>query len=133
MNVLIMILRSHAFRFVPGSNFPHAASAFANVSWTRSSASRALRVIRNAAGYNLVVKDRSTSSVHSPSAFTVIPGSILWRAGLLERCGDVPQGQVRLDVAAGRLPSGEFDVPVGQRLAGDLAEQVADDVEPGPF
>jgi hypothetical protein len=40
-------------------------------------------------------------------------------------------GQVWLDVAAGVLPFGQFDVPVGEWLVRDLAEQVADDVEPG--
>src|SRR5438067_12603119 len=41
MNVLTMMRRSHALRFVPGWNRPEAATAFANVSCTRSSASGA--------------------------------------------------------------------------------------------
>jgi hypothetical protein len=40
-------------------------------------------------------------------------------------------GQVWLDVAAAVLPFGQLDVPVGEWLVRDLAEQVADDVEPG--
>jgi hypothetical protein len=52
-------------------------------------------------------------------------------ASQLERRGNVPQRQLRRYVAIGLLPSGQLDVPVGQRLAGDLAEQVAADVEPG--
>src|SRR6266567_740641 len=49
----------------------------------------------------------------------------------LERCRDVPPREVWLPVAAARLAFGQRDVPVGKRLVRDLAEQVADDVEPG--
>jgi len=48
----------------------------------------------------------------------------------LEQRGDVPQRQVWFGVAAGRLPSGQCDVPGGERLVRDLAQQVVDDVEP---
>jgi hypothetical protein len=40
---------SQAFRFVPARNVPNAEYALRNVSWTRSSASAGLRVIRRAA------------------------------------------------------------------------------------
>jgi len=50
--------------------------------------------------------------------------------GCLARCRDVPQRQVRLGVAGGPLPPGQRDVPGGERLVRDLAQQVADDVEP---
>ena len=49
MNVLVRMRYSHALRFVPGLNWWKAAYALANVSWTRSSASAGLRVIRSAA------------------------------------------------------------------------------------
>ena len=39
----------HALRLVPGLYWWNAAYAFANVSWTRSSASLGLRVVRSAA------------------------------------------------------------------------------------
>src|SRR5215472_8192596 len=66
----------------------------------------------------------TTTTAPSPPAI-----SRSWPAGLLERRRDVPQRQLRLLVAAGLLPLGQRDVAVGQRLVGDLAEQVADDVE----
>src|SRR4029450_6666123 len=47
-----------------------------------------------------------------------------------ERCGDVPQREVWLHIAAGWLALGQFDVVVGEWLVGDLAQQVADEVEP---
>jgi hypothetical protein len=50
MNVVARILCSHARRFVPGMNWWNAVYAFAIVSWTRSSASLAFRVICRAAG-----------------------------------------------------------------------------------
>jgi hypothetical protein len=53
--------------------------------------------------------------------------------GALERCRNVPQRQVGLHVASGVLPFGQRDVRGGERLVGDLAEQVADDVEPAAF
>src|SRR5580765_2465753 len=126
MNVLTMMRRSHALRFVPGWNRPEAASAFANVSCTRSSASGAFPVIRSAAGYRLLPKTRSASSAPTPSAVTAIPapdrdiqirsppvnaggaGPLAYR---LERCWNVPEWQVWLLVAAGRPPSGQLDVP----------------------
>src|SRR3954447_12470350 len=43
---------SHALRLVPSANWWKAEEAFTNVSWTRSSASAGLRVIRSAAGYS---------------------------------------------------------------------------------
>jgi len=49
MKVLVRIRNSHAFRLVPGWNWWNDAYALAKVSWTRSSASAALRVIRIAA------------------------------------------------------------------------------------
>src|SRR5829696_838183 len=48
----------------------------------------------------------------------------------LERCGDVPQREIWLHIAAGPLPLGQLDVVVGEWLVGDLAQQVADEVEP---
>src|SRR5262249_11655739 len=59
-----------------------------------------------------------------------IAGARLWRCRPLERRGDVAHWQVWLGVAAGGLPSGQCDVAGAERLVGDLAEQVADDVEP---
>src|SRR3984957_17379028 len=52
MKVLLRILTSHAFRFVPSWNDPNARYAFRYVSWTRSSASAGFRVIRRAAVYS---------------------------------------------------------------------------------
>ena len=49
MNVLVRIRYSQALRLVPGRNWWNDANALANVSWTRSSASAGLRVIRIAA------------------------------------------------------------------------------------
>src|SRR5580700_8838723 len=52
MNVVVRIRFSQARRFVPGVNWPNAAYALADVSWTRSSASVGFLVIRSAAGYS---------------------------------------------------------------------------------
>ena len=49
MNVLVRMRYSHALRLVPSVNWWKAANALTNVSWTRSSASAGLRVIRIAA------------------------------------------------------------------------------------
>ena len=49
MNVLVRIRNSHARRFVPSSNVAKLRYARRYVSWTRSSASAELRVIRMAA------------------------------------------------------------------------------------
>ena len=49
MYVLVRIRYSQALRLVPSSNWWNAANALRNVSWTRSSASAGLRVIRRAA------------------------------------------------------------------------------------
>ena len=49
--------------------------------------------------------------------------------GKTDRAG----GQIVVGVdgtATGLLPFGQRDMPGGERLVGDLAEQVADDVEP---
>ena len=51
MKVFVRIRYSHAFRLVPGVNWWNELYAFAKVSWTRSSASDGLRVIRIAAAY----------------------------------------------------------------------------------
>ena len=55
------------------------------------------------------------------------------RPGRSERCRDGPRGEVRSTVVASLLPLGQRDVVLGQRLVGDLAEQVTDDVEPAPL
>jgi hypothetical protein len=47
-----------------------------------------------------------------------------------ERRGDVPQREIWLHVAAGPLPLGQRDVLLDEWLVRDLAQQVADDVEP---
>src|ERR1039457_2407172 len=52
MNVLARMRCSQALRLVPGRNWWNAAYALAEVSWTRSSASVGLRVMRSAAGYS---------------------------------------------------------------------------------
>src|SRR6266568_5102563 len=52
MNVFASMRCNQAFRFVPGLNWWNAAYALTDVSWTRSSASVGLRVIRRAAMYN---------------------------------------------------------------------------------
>src|SRR6266571_4316094 len=52
MNVFASMRCNQAFRFVPGLNWWNAAYALTDVSWTRSSASVGLRVMRRAAGYN---------------------------------------------------------------------------------
>jgi hypothetical protein len=52
MKVFVRIRNSQAFRLVPGWNWWNEAYALANVSWTRSSASAAFRVIRIAAAYS---------------------------------------------------------------------------------
>ena len=49
MKVFVRMRYSHALRLVPGWNWWNEAYAFAKVSWTRSSASCGLRVIRIAA------------------------------------------------------------------------------------
>ena len=49
MKVLVRIRYSHALRLVPGRNWWNDENALAKVSWTRSSASAGLRVIRIAA------------------------------------------------------------------------------------
>src|SRR5437764_15268813 len=51
MNVFVRILYSHALRFVPSRNPPKPRYARRYVSWTRSSASAGLRVMRSAAEY----------------------------------------------------------------------------------
>ncbi len=52
MKVLVRMRYSQALRFVPSVNWWKAAKALAKVSWTRSSASEGLRVIRRAAEYS---------------------------------------------------------------------------------
>jgi len=52
MKVFVRIRYSQALRLVPGRYWWKAAKALAIVSWTRSSASVGLRVIRSAAEYN---------------------------------------------------------------------------------
>ena len=52
MKVLVRIRYSQALRFVPAVYWWKAANALAKVSWTRSSASVGLRVIRSAAEYS---------------------------------------------------------------------------------
>ena len=49
MKVLVRMRYSQALRLVPSWNWWKAANALTNVSWTRSSASAGLRVIRSAA------------------------------------------------------------------------------------
>ena len=49
MNVFVRMRYSQALRFVPSWNWWKAAKALTNVSWTRSSASEGLRVMRSAA------------------------------------------------------------------------------------
>ena len=63
---------------------------------------------------------------------STLPGGVSAARGLarLERRRDVPQWQVRLDVAAGLLPFGQRDVPGDERLVGDLAEQGGMPVSP---
>jgi hypothetical protein len=49
MYAFVRIRYSQALRFVPGWYWRNEAKALVNVSWTRSSASEGLRVIRRAA------------------------------------------------------------------------------------
>ena len=52
MKLLVRIRYSQALRLVPSGNWWKAANALTKVSWTRSSASAGLRVIRIAAAYS---------------------------------------------------------------------------------
>src|SRR5689334_12768568 len=68
MNVFARMRCSQALRLVPGRNWWNAAYALTDVSWTRSSASVGLRVMRRADMYNCPRKgttSRSNRSVRS--------------------------------------------------------------------
>ena len=65
MNVFARMRCSQAFRLVPGRNWWKAAYALAEVSWTRSSASVGLRVMRSAAGYSCPRKGTTSRSNRS--------------------------------------------------------------------
>src|SRR5690348_7924101 len=72
MNVFARMRCSQALRLVPGRNWWNAAYALTDVSWTRSSASVGLRVMRRADMYSCPRKgttsrsNRSTRSGDSP-------------------------------------------------------------------
>ena len=66
MNVLVRIRYSQALRFVPSWNWWKAANALTKVSWTRSSASAGLRVIRSAAAYSWSRNGSASRSKRAP-------------------------------------------------------------------
>src|SRR5689334_15862260 len=116
MNVFVRILYSHALRFVPSRNPPKPRYARRYVSWTRSSASAGLRVMRSAAEYRADMYGIASSANSAWSAME--PGyrrrSNRPGAGFApssaSRCG--PGGPGRTDpprAAAGRrLPETEL-------------------------
>src|SRR6476661_5172952 len=62
MYVFVRILYSQALRLVPSRNPPKPRYARRYVSWTRSSASVGLRVMRNAAAYSADMKGIASSA-----------------------------------------------------------------------
>src|SRR5580700_9145551 len=65
MNVFVRMRSSHALRFVPGVNWSRARMALTTVSWTRSSASAVLRVMRQLTPYSVSRWPRSSTSNES--------------------------------------------------------------------
>src|SRR5690242_20076634 len=80
MKVLVRIRYSHAFRLVPGVNWWNELYALAKVSWTRSSASDGLRVIRIAAAY---IWSRNGSASRSKRAVRCSGVSVVVGVGIV--------------------------------------------------
>src|SRR5919198_1903123 len=81
MKVLVRMRYSQALRLVPGSNCPNERKARRKVSWTRSSASAALRVSRYAAEY--IPGSRGIASLSNRASRSSGPGSGLLTASLI--------------------------------------------------
>src|SRR5450631_2630321 len=84
MYVFVRIRYSQALRFVPCLYWWNAANALANVSWTRSSASVGLRVVRSAALYSWSrngMASFSKRAIRSCDVSVLISSSGSWLGG----------------------------------------------------